>query len=122
MRTRSDVNNGTSPRAWGEGKSPRGIRRGSRNIPTGVGRRFPCASVAKRRTEHPHGRGEKAVLGEQPPGEAGTSPRAWGEGGHGRRKVMVVRNIPTGVGRSTWFLQHRRIRTEHPHGRGEKPM
>ena len=111
---------GTSPRAWGEEGPFCSEIRGFRNIPTGVGRRSRPASSRPSRAEHPHGRGEKALSFRQSFLDAGTSPRAWGEGERVLLRLRERRNIPTGVGRSysprVWHLYD----TEHPHGRGEK--
>ena len=152
---------GTSPRAWGEAGADGPHPRRGRNIPTGVGRRTPRPRRPSRRSEHPHGRGEKVVsperrragirniptgvgrrttrnldsifLPEHPHGRGektkniphqrpkdGTSPRAWGEGGIPGVHFRRVRNIPTGVGRSTPLAGVLFCAEEHPHGRGEK--
>ena len=53
-------------------------------------------------------------------GEAGTSPRAWGEVHEPTLNGLKKRNIPTGVGRRRRRSSTRRPTPEHPHGRGEK--
>ena len=111
---------GTSPRAWGEGRASPGRRDNARNIPTGVGRRLSPVSRPSRSPEHPHGRGEKALINEPLRGLCGTSPRAWGEVRDDDIRNALARNIPTGVGRRARSWPARRPRTEHPHGRGEK--
>ena len=111
---------GTSPRAWGEVRERTPRPPGLRNIPTGVGRRDRRAGRRGRRTEHPHGRGEKAPTCPEWGPADGTSPRAWGEADDPDADKDNLRNIPTGVGRSVRYGQRDGRSTEHPHGRGEK--
>ena len=111
---------GTSPRAWGEGRRKNVVEAGCRNIPTGVGRRLAQYRRDLRRKEHPHGRGEKVRTANPVVDLAGTSPRAWGEARLAPAALLVDRNIPTGVGRSTSTRRSGTARSEHPHGRGEK--
>ena len=111
---------GTSPRAWGEGRVVRALFQGRRNIPTGVGRRPGTISGRSARTEHPHGRGEKASAARPSISRSGTSPRAWGEGVRWHEILRMRRNIPTGVGRSVRTYSPTMCDAEHPHGRGEK--
>ena len=73
------------------------------------------------RPEHPHGRGEKGAQAPHLDPASGTSPRAWGEGAGEVASLAVIRNIPTGVGRSCSTTAKARSGSEHPHGRGEKP-
>ena len=113
---------GTSPRAWGEVVVEDDVDELGRNIPTGVGRRLSRSRGTPSRSEHPHGRGEKATARGIPRHASGTSPRAWGEDRSVRRPRLAVRNIPTGVGRRLRQRRSRRRAAEHPHGRGEKSI
>ena len=90
---------GTSPRAWGEETESNMKLPKKRNIPTGVGRRVHPPRRGPRRSEHPHGRGEKVMNGKEILALFGTSPRAWGEEEIGDTPSGIRRNIPTGVGR-----------------------
>ena len=93
------ADSGTPPRAWG---GPGGRRwSGARpwNTPTGVGRTSRTTCSYSHSPEHPHGRGEDAVLAGSVAVLAGTPPRAWGGASAG---WPVVDNGP-----------------EHPYGRGE---
>ncbi len=71
------ADSGTPPRAWG---GPGGRRwSGARpwNTPTGVGRTSRTTCSYSHSPEHPHGRGEDAVLAGSVAVLAGTPPRAW---------------------------------------------
>ena len=93
----------TPPRAWGKplsfANSP--IRLG--NTPTGVGKTPFDTSFYTNTGKHPHGRGEN---GKPHPGVrfvSETPPRAWG-----KRNVIgeisgLIRNTPTGVGKTARF-------------------
>ncbi len=89
-----------------------------RFIPTGVGRacvipkRFRAAAV------HPHGCG--ACCNDELVGyfRYGSSPRVWGVLAPRVDHRLVVRFIPTGVGRARWVAFARRLFPVHPHGCG----
>ena len=91
-----------------------------RNIPTRVGRRRTQRLLGCRRKEHPHAGGEKDERAAEEVGEAGTSPRGWGEGDAGGEDVVRRRNIPTRVGRSVAYAPPPTRSPEHPHAGGEK--
>ena len=120
VRGVGQAGDGTSPRAWGEGSLGRKGNLGTRNIPTGVGRRRGRAGRKPKGPEHPHGRGEKALRWSEISAEPGTSPRAWGEEPVPKTDCGNDRNIPTGVGRSDGPTTKYCFTPEHPHGRGEK--
>ena len=111
---------GTSPRAWGEADLRRVLLQQFRNIPTGVGRSRRPATRCCPGSEHPHGRGEKAMKRTLTTVDLGTSPRAWGEAGAPPIRAQESRNIPTGVGRREARPGGEPVKPEHPHGRGEK--
>ena len=101
-RASGKMKKGTSPRAWGKQLEKRVHLDGKRNIPTGVGKTNQSAPRIMPRSEHPHGRGENP---DWPPAIAhtvGTSPRAWGKLQAPFSGKFRTRNIPTGVGKTTW--------------------
>ena len=85
-----------------------------------MGRSLRFSAPRAASPEHPHGRGEKTQSRPSKSDQAGTSPRAWGEGGAGLAAAAQARNIPTGVGRRRPSRLRKTMGTEHPHGRGEK--
>ena len=110
---------GTSPHAWG--KQVLTVRRikGTRNIPTCVGKTTNRSLKYQDKMEHPHMRGENPALGSLTTAPVGTSPHAWGKLGLGPSRTPCGRNIPTCVGKTSAGGGHRGDLTEHPHMRGE---
>ena len=113
------VRQGTSPRAWGKPCKIIMPFTATRNIPTGVGKTSRYFSISKVPTEHPHGRGENVASSILPARQKGTSPRAWGKPKPRPSFALLVRNIPTGVGKTPLRLEICLLCAEHPHGRGE---
>ena len=109
----------TPPRAWGRlALAVEAVAR-SRNTPTGVGKTasgvVPFASPWK----HPHGRGEdpRSVAGLWIVKE--TPPRAWGRRRKNQMLDWILRNTPTGVGKTPPSSRILLLPWKHPHGRGE---
>ena len=92
----------------------------NRIIPTGVRKRvmvlLPCSAPS----DHPHGCGEKLIRALFLFWETGSSPRVWGKGRQCRYQRRYVRIIPTGVGKRERTSQAVPMKTDHPHGCGEK--
>ena len=94
----SDVNNGSSPRAWGT--SARGVFFGYcvRFIPTCVGNMRRRSWVLARLPVHPHVRGEHCLTYAYNVCDVGSSPRAWGTSVQEIWEKRIRRFIPTCVG------------------------
>ncbi len=110
---------GTSPRAWGKRSRLKSSGASDRNIPTGVGKTPALPPLFRISPEHPHGRGENFLAVLFVILFFGTSPRAWGKPAYKGVDTMRSRNIPTGVGKTCPLSARGRLRSEHPHGRGE---
>ena len=112
--------NGSSPRAWGKGGRGGDGTAEARIIPTSVGKSARTGTRRARRSDHPHERGEKRPLSGLLLSRHGSSPRAWGKV-CGREGIsLMLRIIPTSVGKSTTPPSARSERPDHPHERGEK--
>ena len=112
-------NNGTSPRLWGKLYGSINQIIGSRNIPTLVGKTGAGENKGGPLTEHPHACGENVVMAWDQGNVFGTSPRLWGKR-HDDGVVRVhSRNIPTLVGKTSFFFSFPGLKTEHPHACGE---
>src|SRR5690606_157724 len=90
---------GSSPLAWGEADLPRALPYRRRFIPTRVGRGLPAPPTPRRRSVHPHSRGERGRLVQVEVDSTGSSPLAWGEDLDRRAARRATRFIPTRVGR-----------------------
>ena len=89
---------GSSPRAWGTPACALPVLRHRRFIPTRVGNTRCRPKSLRRRSVHPHARGEHAtVLGLRGTG-SGSSPRAWGTHDPWVNLLYRWRFIPTRVG------------------------
>ena len=123
-RVRVRLRLGPSPRTWGELPSGTTAYRRIRTIPTHVGRTFLLAQVPRRRTDHPHARGENThgpVAGTIGPGP---SPRTWGEPAPSRSRARVSSDHPHARGENarqsdTDSRRERMSHADHPHARGE---
>ena len=110
---------GSSPRAWG-------IQHGValpdvvvRFIPTCVGNTLALPLRLRRRTVHPHVRGEYSQGATLMLRLRGSSPRAWGIRPHLVREDAQMRFIPTCVGNTLLLMLLIRFLPVHPHVRGE---
>ena len=113
------MQDGTSPRLWGDYFASNATFRRPRYIPTSVGRLKSLTPSASAGTVHPHVCGEIACSSVNCLNSCGTSPRLWGDLSTGGSTASSKRYIPTSVGR---FLQHIRAITPnavHPHVCGE---
>jgi len=110
---------GPSPRTWGERQVQRRDVGGPRTIPTHVGRTKKEGILLRPQSDHPHARGENAVLHEHIHLAVGPSPRTWGELAARVLLAMEVRTIPTHVGRTVGCTWRGRRTPDHPHARGE---
>ena len=91
----------------------------SRFTPTGVGTMRSRVPSSATPTVHPHGRGDNLVSGAGWWTVLGSPPRAWGQFALARRRAVVGRFTPTGVGTIIRTQRRSNTRTVHPHGRGD---
>ena len=109
----------TPPRAWGRPRRSTTRRSGGRNTPTGVGKTTRRSRAGVHDWKHPHGRGEdQSWLGTLTMC-AETPPRAWGRQIHHLLITEILRNTPTGVGKTRSLAEKHLKKKKHPHGRGE---
>ncbi len=120
VTVRTFHDDGSSPRAWGKGKTLTTVREIPRIIPTCVGKSFRCRRKRGLESDHPHVRGEKAIVAASRYLSGGSSPRAWGKGLDVAPVVIDDRIIPTCVGKRVVFDSAGRLLSDHPHVRGEK--
>ena len=112
----------TPPRAWGRLQSLLYLSPLIGNTPTGVGKTHPRRARRRTRRKHPHGRGEDKVCEDKSCISAETPPRAWGRLFRGHRDMVIRRNTPTGVGKTTGDIDPTISFEKHPHGRGEDKL
>ena len=109
----------TPPLAWGRLWRRKEYRRRCGNTPTGVGKTSCPAWIPLVSKKHPHWRGEDIPELNLEPNSQETPPLAWGRHRVGSGFPDVLRNTPTGVGKTEAcakvFLSH----GKHPHWRGE---
>ncbi len=117
----SEPDDGPSPRGWGERGQRAHLVRGVRTIPTRVGRTSFVVMYPSAASDHPHAGGENQHGEAHQEGDAGPSPRGWGE--HGARYPFhrVRRTIPTRVGRTSGVTVPSHPAADHPHAGGENP-
>ena len=110
---------GTSPRGWGKLRINGTAHFPRRNIPTWVGKTasIPCRRC--RSAEHPHVGGENRSVRQCQPSRGGTSPRGWGKRTPMKKILLILRNIPTWVGKTVPAPLRWRGSAEHPHVGGE---
>ena len=113
---------GSSPRAWGTPTPMSQLIAPERFIPTGVGNTQRVIVRASGPAVHPHGRGEHSIRRHFFDAGFGSSPRAWGTRVRVEPDRAHGRFIPTGVGNTPWPRTRRKVRSVHPHGRGEHSM
>ncbi len=110
---------GSSPRAWGNARQWTVQRQGNRFIPTCVGKCQGRSPPVRMRPVHPHVRGEMRTAVWMFAAEFGSSPRAWGNEVPPAVLLVVVRFIPTCVGKCYKKAQEYEEKPVHPHVRGE---
>ena len=118
-RTQLRFHDGPSPHAWGQPWRATKRCRWPRTIPTRVGttvgRRAPCRPVP----DHPHTRGDNALLFAQTNSLTGPSPHAWGQLRRCHNCGKLQRTIPTRVGTTYKHKGWKAIGADHPHTRGD---
>ena len=111
---------GSSPRAWGAAGRHAGPDDRRRIIPTSVGSGPRSRRPRGPSGDHPHERGERADQMKEGNAVTGSSPRAWGADGGGRRPADAVGIIPTSVGSGGTRGATGPPSLDHPHERGER--
>ena len=91
---------GTSPRVWGKRRTTSAVAEVGRNIPTCVGKTAGSTMPITGTPEHPHVCGENTAALREKPLPDGTSPRVWGKPLQAHKRHVVLRNIPTCVGKT----------------------
>ena len=110
---------GSPPRAWGQWLFRRITSLTHRFTPTGVGTMAVSAYNVAYSSVHPHGRGDNVQETIQPLLRYGSPPRAWGQFVRQQFRFGICRFTPTGVGTMMSMTPSPRIRSVHPHGRGD---
>ncbi len=107
---------------WGKARLQNNPLGTHRIIPTDVGKSACFAWGELRRSDHPHGCGEKVYGFNFLACLAGSSPRMWGKGKSKKFIRKYSRIIPTDVGKSNQSCFNFFQISDHPHGCGEKFM
>ena len=89
---------GSSPRVWGQGDTLMPLTVAKRIIPTRVGTSASTAVANALEQDHPHACGDKFSIASRALSVAGSSPRVWGQGWNFLDKQLRDRIIPTRVG------------------------
>ena len=110
---------GSSPRAWGTPLSTMPPCSIQWFIPTRVGNTTKVTAYAPIASVHPHARGEHSAMMSAIAGSIGSSPRAWGTLRPALHRRREYRFIPTRVGNTKFSRAQRRLKSVHPHARGE---
>ena len=110
---------GTPPRAWGQLNQLHDQYVGFRNTPTCVGTTHSHRLSAHAPKEHPHVRGDNAIVEATIDQGEGTPPRAWGQPVGVWCHLVDVRNTPTCVGTTLAGVRAGGETQEHPHVRGD---
>ena len=95
---RNVSSNGSPPRAWGQCDVDNLDPPARRFTPTGVGTIALAMRSARRRSVHPHGRGDNSSTLMPSISCIGSPPRAWGQCALALRAGRAARFTPTGVG------------------------
>ena len=113
---------GSSPHAWGTQSGIHFRRRFYRFIPTRVGNTFAAAWALLGTPVHPHTRGEHLQAILRTSANSGSSPHAWGTPLYPATYSLGRRFIPTRVGNTTANQAIDRVKSVHPHTRGEHAL
>ena len=114
------VPRGSSPRAWGTLSCPAGWDNLQRFIPTCMGNACSSRTISTVRSVHPHVHGERLRGADDPGGDGGSSPRAWGTRRPSVRSCRSRRFIPTCMGNAGARPAPPAGSAVHPHVHGER--
>src|SRR5438270_687143 len=110
---------GPPPHAWGQ-PGGRGMTDPcTRSTPTCVGTTTLPAPRPRRRSVHPHMRGDNLALQATTSAIAGPPPHAWGQPERGAFRAAGDRSTPTCVGTTGRSRPRRSALAVHPHMRGD---
>jgi len=84
-----------------------------------VGKTKPLGFKLADKQKHPHGRGEDRRYAVVFMNVKETPPRAWGRRSDNEADNKMLRNTPTGVGKTGVVPELDEYLQKHPHGRGE---
>jgi len=118
-RMKTEIDNGSSPRAWGTHLFFRSRCESNRFIPTCMGNSPPIYTSKVMGSVHPHVHGELDYKARYLFLSVGSSPRAWGTQTRQALKIMYGRFIPTCMGNSQPATKLRYVISVHPHVHGE---
>ena len=90
-----------------------------RSIPTRVGKTNTQNRTVTSCSVHPHACGEDHRRSRRPSWRSGPSPRVWGRRVIAALGVLLVRSIPTRVGKTIRGRIKKRCESVHPHACGE---
>jgi len=110
---------GPSPRVWGNRGAKMPMLKVTRAIPTRVGKSAIGLGATNNVTGHPHACGEILIGCNLPAAEIGPSPRVWGNQVEQVALGVLLRAIPTRVGKSLQRRGGDATDTGHPHACGE---
>ena len=110
---------GSSPRTWGTSLPKTWINFSAGFIPTHVGNMKESRPDPKRKSVHPHARGEHQKILDEDIFILGSSPRTWGTFSNIRGGRIPTRFIPTHVGNILLRCPKDDAKPVHPHARGE---
>ena len=110
---------GSSPRSWGTPPPTTCHGPNCRFIPTLVGNTRRCRQSRDQTAVHPHARGEHKNGATDTVHLYGSSPRSWGTRCADDPAACEHRFIPTLVGNTLVHRSRQRLRSVHPHARGE---
>ena len=115
------INEGSSPRVWGQAIFGIVLTNANGIIPTRVGTSSKCQHKSTAYRDHPHACGDKELFSGDENYHEGSSPRVWGQADEYTRADYMFRIIPTRVGTRVsddmTFLK----KEDHPHACGDKP-
>ena len=111
---------GSSPRVWGQVYNADSTRHCLGIIPTRVGTSSAPYSTTTAAPDHPHACGDKEKTEKSLFCGTGSSPRVWGQGIIGIIGCEHTGIIPTRVGTSCRRLSRTCLRADHPHACGDK--
>ena len=119
VATLAELEDGSSPRAWGIPERSLSNVCPRRFIPTCVGNTIRQGKMSAPASVHPHVRGEYRTQGISGSALGGSSPRAWGILYSQVGRKLSQRFIPTCVGNTRDGRSFRADLAVHPHVRGE---
>ena len=116
----AEINEGSSPRVWGQVKFSFYEIDSIRIIPTRVGTSVKEGKKKNAYGDHPHACGDKQIFTMRLIKFSGSSPRVWGQVLNAPENCIVLRIIPTRVGTRQAIVYLYSVFQDHPHACGDK--